>query len=46
MCHRQIKLEFANDMYYGELILRNERVPMHTPLPADTASTTPLDFPK
>lgn len=42
VCHRQIRLQFKNDMYYGELLARSERGPMHTPLPgtspADTAT--------
>ncbi|MBM3290185.1 MAG: HD domain-containing protein, partial [Candidatus Hydrogenedentes bacterium] len=46
VCHRQIKLQFANDMYFGELVSRNDRGPMHTPLPgvvgpADTATAPP-----
>ncbi|NUM52392.1 MAG: HD domain-containing protein [Candidatus Hydrogenedentes bacterium] len=40
VCHRQMKLLFANDMYYGELTARSERGPMHTPLPGVSPADT------
>ena len=49
VCHRQIKLRFTNDMYYGELVARSEHGPMHTPLPGDPPtmkSQAPLDATK
>ena len=48
VCHRRIMLQFANDMYFGELVVHNEHGPMHTPLPGVTAaetSTTPEPSP-
>lgn len=49
VCHRQIKLLYNNDMYYGELISRNDRGPMHTPLPGVAIAETtpsPIEVPK
>ncbi|MDZ4857500.1 MAG: HD domain-containing protein [Candidatus Hydrogenedentes bacterium] len=46
VCHRQIRLKFQNDMYYGELVLRNDRTPVHTPLPDSNPAIVASDAPR
>lgn len=42
VCHRQIRVKYQNETYFGELVTRTERPPLHTPLPAtDSTAATP-----
>lgn len=39
VCHRTVRLQMRNDAYFGELVARTERGPIHTPLPVNSVAS-------